>query len=228
MNTRFPIIPLPTRWGRHSCLPLFFLLVLFLPNVLADAPAPLYTQDFEKLEPGDPPADLMTLDGTFAVRKVDGNTLLELEPDPLDSHGMLFGPAELNTYTVSARIQGMATGKRTPEFGIGACGPNRYKLWLMPATNQLQLIRGDEVKTSQPYKWTSGAWTRFKLQVTKQSDGKFKIQGKAWSDGKEEPKDWMLTMEDTDAPRPGRAGIFATPYSDQVTRFDDLRVEPTQ
>jgi hypothetical protein len=95
----------------------------------------------------------------------------------------------------------------------------------MPATSELQLIHGDEVKTSQPYKWTSGTWTRFKLQVTKQPDGKFKIQGKAWPDGKEEPKDWMLTMEDTEAPRPGRAGIFATPYSDQVTRFDDLRVE---
>src|SRR5258706_4519412 len=218
----------PFWWGRHCCMSLLVFLTFCLPHAVGDdKAAPHYAQDFEKDDPsGDPPADLMNLDGTFSVKQVDGNGVLELEPDPLDSHGMLFGPAEFNAYVVSARIQGFATGKRMPEFGVGACGPNRYKLWLMPATGELQLIRGDEVKTSQPYKWESGAWTRFKLQVSKQADGKFKIEGKAWPDGKEEPKDWMLTMDDAEAPRPGRAGIYATPYSDKVTRFDDLRIDP--
>jgi hypothetical protein len=191
----------------------------------ADAPpAPLFAQDFEKLPEGDPPADLMILNGTYSVKKIDGNSVLELAPDPLDSDGFLVGPADQNAYTVTARIQATASGKRTPELGLGACGPGQYRLWLMPAVGQLQLVKADEVKSTVPFKWTSGAWTRFKLQVSKSSDGKFKIQGKAWPDGQPEPADWMLSLDEPQAPRPGRAGCFATPYSGTAVRFDDVQV----
>ena len=50
------------------------------------------------------------------------------------------------------------------------------------------------------------------------------IQGKAWPDGQAEPGDWMLTLDEPQAPRPGRAGCFATPYSGTAVRFDDVQV----
>jgi hypothetical protein len=214
-------------WGGHSCLPFYVFLLFFLSLALADPPVtPIYSQNFEKLKEGPPPDEILILNGTFTVKKIAGNTLLEMSPDPLDTNGILVGPADKNTATVRARIQTTATGKRSNEFGIGACGPGQYKLWLMPAANQLQLIKNDEVKATTPYQWTSGAWTHFKLKVSKTADGKFKIEGSAWPEGKPEPKDWLLNFEDPESPPPGRACLFCTPYATTPARFDDIVLEP--
>jgi len=191
-----------------------------------DAPTGLpYSQNFEKTVEGEVPADVLVLSGNFTVKKVDGNTVLELSPDVLDNDGILAGPADQSTYAVSAKIQATSTGKRAPEFGIAANGPGQFRLWLMPAVKQLQLLKADDIKATAPYDWTSGSWTRFKLEVAKAAGGKFTIRGKAWPDGKEEPKDWMVSTEDAEAPQVGRAGFYATPYSGTPVRFDDLTVE---
>jgi hypothetical protein len=189
------------------------------------SPAPLYAQNFENTAPDKLPDGIMLFGGTAAVKKVDGNGVLEMAPDPLESHGILFGPQDKADYTVTARVQAAATGKRFPEFGVGAYGPGQYRLWVMPAVGELQLIKGDEVKKSAKYAWQSNAWTRLKLRVVKAADGKVKVEGKAWPDGQPEPKDWMLTFDDAEAPQAGRAGLYSTPYSGQPTRFDDILVQ---
>ena len=213
-------------WHGQTCLPVVLILCVITLCKGDPASAPIYSQNFETLKEGPPPEEILILNGTFTVKKIDNNTFLEMSPDPLDTNGILVGPADKNTATVSARIQTTSTGKRSNEFGIGACGPGQYKLWLMPATNQLQLIKNDEVKTATPYRWTSDDWTRLKLKVSKTPDGKFKIEGKAWPDGKPEPRDWMLNFEDPEAPPPGRACLFCTPYATTPARFDDILVEP--
>ena len=60
-------------------------LAIFL--IGAEASPTAYTNDFEKAEVGKVPDELMVLDGTFAVREVDGNKCLELAPDPVGSYG---------------------------------------------------------------------------------------------------------------------------------------------
>ena len=189
-------------------------------------PAPLYAQNFDNLPEGNPPEGILVLNGNATIKKIDGNGLLEISPDPLDSHGILFGPQDQTTYTVSARVQAAATGKRYPEFGAGAYGPGQYRLWVMPAVGQLQLLKVDDLKSSTKYAWTSNTWTRLKLHVHKTPDGKVKVGGKAWPDGQPEPKDWLLTFEDSEAPQPGRACLLSNPYSGQPTRFDDIVVTP--
>jgi len=191
----------------------------------ADAPALPYTQNFEKLAEGEPPEEIQILDGEFVIKKVDGNMLLEMGPDPLKPSGILVGPADKNEYQVTARIKTTSTGKRFNEFGIGACGPNQFKLWLMPATGELQILNGDDVEAKTPYRWESGTWTKFKLSVTKIDGMKYKIQGKAWPEGKDEPKEWLVSYDSTEAPRPGRASLWSTPYAGTATQFDDVVVE---
>ena len=198
-----------------------------LATLRADAPpAPLYTNNFDALPEGEVPKDILILNGEFTIKKIGDNTVLQLAADPLDTMGALVGPADKNEYTVTARIQSASTGKRFPEFGLGACGPGQVRLWLMPAVGELQLIHGDDVKRAARYDWKSGDWTRFKLQVTKSPDGKFKIQGKAWPDGKPEPQDWTLTTQAEEPPPPGRACLLSTPYSGTPTNFDDVVVTP--
>jgi hypothetical protein len=193
----------------------------------ADAPS-LYQQNFESLAEGKPPEDLLILAGSFQIKAVEGNKVLALDPNPLDTFGALFGPAERDAYTVSARILASNTGKRFPEFGVAALGPNGYKLWVMPATGQLQLKVADELLTHVPFEWKGGAWTRLKLSLSKSADGKVKLAAKAWADGAEEPKEWTITGQHEQAPKPGRAVIWAVPYGGTVTYFDDLMVTAGQ
>jgi hypothetical protein len=209
--------------GRLLFLVLMFLMIPFASG--DPAAAPLYAENFEKMAEGEVPEQIQVLDGEFVIKKVDSNMVLEMGPDPLKPSGVLFGPADKNEYQISARIKTSATGKRFPEFGVGACGPNEFKLWMMPAVNQLQLLKGDDVEASAPIKWASGSWTKFSLRVSKTGEGKWKIQGKAWQEGQDEPKDWMINFEDNEAPRPGRAGMYCTPYAGTPTEFDDVVVE---
>src|SRR3954465_3377643 len=76
--------------------------------LLAAAPAgdaPLYSNDFSKLQPGKLPDDqFLVLAGELAVKDVDGDRLLELPGTPLNSFGVLFGPTpDQPTGTVAAR-----------------------------------------------------------------------------------------------------------------------------
>jgi hypothetical protein len=191
----------------------------------APAPAPLYAQNFETLKEGKPPEELLVINGEFEVKKVDGNAVIEMAGDPLESKGILVGPAENNTACVSARIWATASGKRTPEFGVGAGGPGNYRLWVMPAVGEVQLIKGDDVMKARPYAWASGQWTRLKLHVRKTAEGKFRVEGKAWADGKDEPKEWGLNFDDTEDAPAGKAGVFGVPYSGTPIRFDEIVVE---
>ena len=51
-------------------------------------------------------------------------------------------------------------------------------------------------------------WYRLKLQVTQEGD-KAVARGKAWPADGEEPKDWMLTLEDPIPNREGNPGLFS-------------------
>jgi hypothetical protein len=195
----------------------------------AAAPAsdepPLYSNDFAKMSPGKLPDDqFLALAGEFTVKDVDGNRLVELGGTPLDSLGLLFGPApEAPTGTVSARIWAATAGKRFPEFGVGTNDAGGYKLWLMPRQNLVAIRKGDDTVGTAPYSgWKDQTWTRLKLQVSKAGGGAWVVRGKVWADGSSEPKDWTISYDEKAEPTPGRASVWGNPYSGQPIRFDDL------
>jgi hypothetical protein len=188
-----------------------------------------YAQAFDSLEEGPAPGDILVLgELEFAVvKEANGNKALRVAGEPVDTRQALVGPAERNEYSVSARVRAEATGRRYPEFGVIACGPNQLRLSLMPAVGELQLVKGDETVAKAPYAWKSGEWVRFRLQVAKVGEA-FKVQGKAWRDGEAEPKEWTVSADEKEAPPAGRAGVWCTPYSGKATLFDDVVVGPVQ
>lgn len=192
-------------------------------HVLA-ADGELYRNDFEKAELGKTPADMLVLAGEFVVKKEAGNAFLEVPGAPLDSFGVLVGPEDGSGNRVAARIYGTKTGKRFPEFGVGLGGASGYRLWLMPAVNELQLVKDDQVKASVPYAWTSGTWTHFRLRLHQAGEGKWRLEGKAWEQGKPEPAQWMITLKATEEAPAGRASLWGIPYTETVIRFDDVAV----
>ncbi len=190
--------------------------------------APLYANDLEKIEPGEAPEEFMVLNGDFLVKQADGNRLLELPGGPLDTMGMLFGKAAKDGICASARIRGEARGRLMPAFGVGLNGAGGWRLQVAPMRKSLELLKADAVKTSVPYAWTSGTWTRFRLQSRKTGEATWTIEGKAWADGAKEPPAWMIAFEWKKPPAAGRPSVWGIPFSDLPIQFDDLRVTPAR
>lgn len=195
----------------------------FAAQLLA-AEAPLFTADFSDAEVGKVPAGFRVLDGGFAVREAAGNRFLELPGAPLESYGVLFGPAQKDDVAVSARILGTAKGRRFPTFAVGLGGVSGYRLRVSAGKRELELWRGDEVKASVPFEWESGKWTRLQLQVRKVQDGRWSVEGRAWTEGAARPADWTIAFEQSEEPRLGQAGIYGSPFAGTPIAYDDLAV----
>jgi hypothetical protein len=190
----------------------------------AAPPATIYENNFESAEVGQAPADMLVLDGGFAVREEAGAKFLELPGAPLETFGVLFGPAVTNNVEVSARIHGTRRGRLFPAFGVGLGGVNGYKLRVSPGKKELELFKGDTDLLSVPFDWQSGQWTHLRLRLREMSAGAWKVEGKAWTEGVPEPGTWHLAYDENTPPRAGRAAIWGAPYAGTPIRYDDLRL----
>jgi hypothetical protein len=183
----------------------------------------LYENNFEKAAAGSVPDELLVLDGAFKVQQEGGNKFLELPGAPLDTFGVLFGPTEKEGIAVSARVFGTGKGRRYPAFGVGLNGVGGFRLQVSPGKKTLEILRGDTLKQSLPYEWTSGAWVQLRLDLRKSKDG-WRVSGKVWNAGQPEPATPTISIEEREEPLAGRASIWGMPYSGTPIRFDDLAV----
>ena len=188
----------------------------------AQASKPVFDESFSSAKTGEVPEAFMVLDGQFTVREEEGNRFLELPGAPLESFGVLFGPNEADGIEVTARIFGTKSGRKFPTFAVGLNGVGGYKVRVAPAKNALELVKGDDIKATVPFKWVSGQWTRFRLSVRKSGTG-VRIAAKAWQ-GEEEPKEAQLQHDESDKLPPGKAGVWGMPFSGTPIRFDDLKI----
>ena len=219
--------PLPLRRQSNPCA--ILLVAALAGGLYAAAPAPPaggQAADFEKAEVGQGPEDLLVLAGNFAVREFDGGRVLEVPGEPLEYFGFLFGTAEFAESEASARVWAARTGRRFPEFGLGTNDISGYKLWLLPGQRRLTLRKGDATVASVPYAWETDTWTHLRLRVVKAGEGKWRVEGKAWAAGGEEPGEWGIAFADSEEPSTGRASGWAAPFSGKPIRFDDLRAGP--
>jgi len=195
----------------------------------AEAPAkPLYHHDFEAAESGKLPAEMMVLSGDFTVKAdaKDGK-VLELPGEPLDTFGLLFGPAPTGDATASARFFGTKKGRKFPTFGVSLGGVGGYRLQVSAAKKTLEIFQGDEARQSAAYEWKDESWTSLRVQVRKAASG-WIVEGKAWPAGTPEPAAWSITFETKEEPSAGRAGIWGSPFSGTPIRFDDLDLSPAR
>jgi hypothetical protein len=167
----------------------------------------------------------MALAGEFVVRRDGTNQFLELPGAPLDSFAALFGPATGADTVVSARVLGMAKGRRFPTFGVGLGGVAGYKLHVAPGKKSLELIKDQEVKASVAFDWHPGLWTQLRLQVRSVKAGGWKIEGKAWPQDGAEPAEWTITFDEKEEPATGRASVLGSPFAGTPIWFDELLVE---
>ncbi len=193
-------------------------------TAFADEGKPLYENNFESAKVGEIPTEFLVLDGAYAVQEDGGNKFLELPGSPLETFSVLFGPTQAEGVSVSARIFGTGKGRRFPTFSIGLNGNAGYKLQVSPAKDLIELYKGEAVKTSVPFKWSSAKWSRLQLAVHPGKDGTWKIEGSIWADGESKPATPTVVFEEKEKPAAGRASITGCPFSNTPIRFDDLAI----
>ena len=206
-----------------NCLRFAALFAFALPSFAA-ADAPVYANDFESAEVGRTPKDLLVISGAFTVRADGGNQFLELPGAPLEMFGALFGPEGKDGVSVSAKFFGTKTGRKFPAFGLSLNGAGGYRLQVSAGKRQLEIFKGDELRTGVPFEWTDGAWLSLRIQLRKAPAGAWTIEGKAWPATGAEPEKWSIVLEEKDAPAAGRPGIWGSPFSGTPIRFDDLAI----
>lgn len=185
----------------------------------------IFQNDFENALVDKPPEGFTPMNGEFIVRERDNNKFIESPDAPVDGYTLLFGPTLTGNAVVSARVYGTARGRRYPVFAVGLYGSAGYRLQISPGKKAIELYKSDEVKASRPFEWKSSTWLWLKLEVKKTADTTWRVSGKAWLNGTQEPSDWTLTVEENVAPRAGRAFLLAAPIARTAVRFDDLKVK---
>ena len=205
--------------------PLLSLFVLLPIAALHAAEAPIFQENFESAEVDKEPAGVLITAGDFKVKHDKDGKVLELPGDPLDTYGLLFGTSQKAGVSASARFFGTKVGRKYPTFGVSLGGVGGYRLQLSAAKKALEIFQGDEGRHSVPFEWTDGSWTSLRIQTRKVADG-WVVEGKAWPAGTPEPAAWTITFAVKDEPPAGRAGIWGSPYSGTLIRFDDLLLIP--
>lgn len=203
---------------------LISILALGMVAVAADAPKPLYENNFEKATVGAVPDELMILGGEFTVKSSGTNQFLELPGAPLDSFAVQFGPAAQDSVAVGARIFGTGKGRRAPTFGVGLGGVSGWKLQVSPGKKAVELLKDQEIKATVAFDWKSGTWTQLRLEIRKVKDGEWQVAGKVWSQGEAEPAASLITAEEKEEPVSGKASILGSPFAGTPVWYDDLRV----
>ncbi len=189
--------------------------------------AVLYKNHFTGTPLGKPPKEFLILQGKFVISEVEGNQVLELPGEPLETYGVLFGPNQKEGLCVTARIQSESVKRLYPSFGVGLNGVSGPRLLVSPAKKNIEILRGNEVKTSSPYEWKSGSWTQLRLQIKKTSENKWRVMGKVWPGGGQEPGEWMVYDDEKEPPN-GRPSVWGIPLSGKRILFDDLVVTAAQ
>ena len=164
----------------------------------------VYANDFESSEVGRAPKDFLVIAGAFTVQEDGGKKFLELPGSPLDTFGVLFGPAKMDGLSVTAKFFGTKAGRKFPAFGLSLNGAGGYRLQVSAAKKQLEIFKGDEARASVAFDWPDATWVSLRIQARKTPAGAWVIEGKGWPAASAEPGKWSIVLEEKEAPAAGR------------------------
>lgn len=183
------------------------------------------TEDFSEYEAGEEP-DLFILDGIFTVESEEGeNQILRLDPNPLTEASIQLGKSLKASGEVTARIKGTQQRRSFPRFGVGLHGSTGYRLRIVPARKEIELVRGDETIQTAPFEWANEQWHFIRLRAQKLADDRWSISGWAWAEASEEPDRPLVEYIGEVQSLRGMGSILGTPYSGEPIFFDDVVIK---
>lgn len=157
-----------------------------------------------------PPGWVNAQAGKLSVVTLDGQKVLQKAPDEtiLKRARVFFGSTDSSDYTFAADVRAPERRRQMADVGITA---QRYSLVLYGTSQQLK-IEPWEPETARTakmaFEWKPDTWYRLKIRVENMSEGRVRVQGKAWPVGQQEPAAWMLERIDPIGNRSGSPGLF--------------------
>ena len=223
-------------------LPLPFLLsALVIPSMYADiAPRPpekpaapttlaaeVVKQDFQKLEVGALPDELMVIEGAFEIVADGENKVLQLGVEPMTEGGVLVGKSLKNGGTVKAKIKASSKRRSFPRIAVGLGGTSGYRFRVVPAEKIVEFVKEDTRIAKADFAWKTDAWYWVELNIAPAKEaGKWAIEGRLWEDGQARPEAATLTFSSDVAPPNGKASVWGAPFSEKPIQFDDVEIKP--
>jgi hypothetical protein len=212
-------------------LPLSSILTITFLPLLAQDPAPAapeaIKEDFQKLNLGALPDELMVVDGAFSIVADGENKLLEIGTEPLTEGAVLLGKSIKNGGTMKAKIKASSKRRSFPRFGVGLGGTSGFRLRVTPADKAVEIVKEDERVAKADFAWKSDAWCWVELKVTlSETKGSWIVEGRVWEDGQPRPEAPSVTTTSTNAPPNGKASLWGAPFSLVPIQFDEVEVTP--
>jgi hypothetical protein len=211
--------------------PLFLPVLLLCSSVVplrAQAPAAAPVKlDFQAAGAGGLPDGLTVTDAEakFSIVAEGENKFLQMNPSPLVDGGVLVGTSVKGAAMVSVRVRAEAKRRSQPRFGVGMHGVGGYRLLVVPAQKELQLVKNEEVVARVPFEWKPGGWTTVEFRVLAEGQGS-RLEGRAWPEGGTRPVEPLLTLASTTPPAAGKASLWAAPYAGLPVDFDEVEIAP--
>ena len=184
----------------------------------SDGEPPYFTETFEK--PSTLPDGWIELNGEVSFT----NGVLQLPAEPLEPHGVMFGPAFADGLRVAAKFRAEKNKRQMPTFSLGLNGVSGYRLRVNPPKKKLELLRNDSVVNAIEFLWEEGAWTHLTLEVKALPGLQWEVKGSVWVDGTIRDEVPTVMWKDADAPLAGRPTVWATPFAGKPVEVDDLRL----
>ena len=144
---------------------------------------------------------VVTLDGQKVLQKAADDTILKRAR-------VFFGSTDASNYTFAADVRAPERRRQMADVGITA---QRYSLVLYGTSQQLKIEPWEPETTRTvkvPFAWKPDTWYRLKIRVENMSDGKVRVQGKAWAVSEQEPAAWMVERIDPIGNHSGSPGLF--------------------
>src|SRR5436190_2556267 len=157
-----------------------------------------------------PPGWVNAQAGKVSVVTLDGQKVLQKAPDDsiLKRARVFFGSTDMSNYTFEADVRAPEKRRQMADVGITA---QRYSLILYGTSQQLKIEPWEPETTrtkTVPFVWKPDTWYHLKLRVENMTEGRVRIQGKAWPTGQPEPAAWTVERIDPIGNREGSPGLF--------------------
>lgn len=157
-----------------------------------------------------PPGWVNAQAGKVSVVTLDGQKVLQKAPDDsiLKRARVFFGSTDMSNYTFEADVRAPEKRRQMADVGITA---QRYSLILYGTAQQLKIEPWEPETTrtkTVPFEWKPDTWYHLKLRVENMTEGRVRIQGKAWPTGQPEPAAWTVERIDPIGNREGSPGLF--------------------
>lgn len=197
------------------------------------APPPAPPKELAKLDIANSkdasiPGGASVVKGTWSVDA--GAKKLLAAPEPLVDAWLEFGP-EIREKGATITASGRAPGgdRLRSRFGVGLYGKNGFQLRLVPARQEVELVRRGEVLLSRPFPHDPAEMQELELSVRPERQH-WIVSGHVWKEGNDRPDKPLVEHKvfavELEFPLAGRSVLVATPFSGEPVSFASAVLMP--